>query len=83
MATRDQVFEAINTERDYQQKRWGDDVQKAQPVAAFLTFMRHYLTLAEREASKVSGEAALEDIRKITALGVACMEAHGAPIRVG
>lgn len=86
MPTRDQVYEAINTERAYQKVKWGD---RHHEVAAFVLFMEFYLLgsrLLEstREDGNIGGpgECSLDFVRKVTALGVACMEQHGAPRRV-
>jgi hypothetical protein len=75
------AYHAIDTEREYQINRWGEDAQNKQSVAAFLTFMRHWLTRAEQEATKGGPALALESVRKVAALGVACMEINGAPVR--
>lgn len=78
--TREAVYVAIDSERDYQDRKWGGE--KANQVAAFITYMQHHMTRAIAEVSTKHGDAdALEQVRKITALGVACMEAHGAPLR--
>jgi len=83
-ATRNQVFGVINGERAYQTDKWGPDEDKKNPVAAFLTFMRYHMRRAEELASTMSdADAALDQIRKVTTLGVACMETHGAPAREG
>jgi hypothetical protein len=76
---RDAAKHAIDTEREYQ-KKWGE---KPHEVAAFILYMEHHLEKARALASSMSPETpALEEIRKVTALGVACMEQHGAPPRV-
>jgi hypothetical protein len=79
MSTRKQVYEVIDTERDYQDRRWGP---RSNSTAAYLTFMRHWLTRAEQEATKDDDpHRALTSIRKVAALAVACMEEHGAYVR--
>lgn len=76
---RDAVIKAIDSERDYQIQRWGG---KPNDFGAFLTFIRHNLGRAEMECTVSSDlRKALETLRKITALGVAAMEQHGAPLR--
>ena len=78
--TRPRVFEAIDSERTYQKLKWGTDEKN--PVASYLTFMRYHMARAEELASTLhTHEEALHQIRKVTALGVACMEEHGAPLR--
>ena len=84
-ATRAEAYHAIDSERDYQAK-WG---KKPHETATFLTYMREYLRRAELlstvlpdpESNKFAGETDLDMVRKITALGVACMEQNGAPKR--
>ena len=85
MTTREQVYKALDGERDYQESRWNAEYHE---VAAFILYMEEYLartrelasTLADNEANE-NGESALDFVRKVTALGVACMEQHGAPRR--
>ncbi len=96
MAKRSDVYVAINTERAYQDKRGSPETTQCggkHEVPTFLTFMREYLRRAELLASSIAGdgvappghefegENSLDMIRKVTALGVACMEQNGAPKR--
>jgi hypothetical protein len=86
------VYKAIDGEREYQQK-WEDAESKGKhETGAFILFMEHYLKEARRLEStlenggnvnwKVNGkEGSLDFVRKVTALGVACMEQNGAPER--
>lgn len=85
---RQTVYTGIDGERAYQKRRWGDrqpdgTMKEDEPsVAAYLVFMQHYLNEATKELSTKSGEdAALHDLRKVVALGVACFEHHGMPFR--
>jgi len=75
MATRDEVFDAINSERNYQDTRWPGHEHE---IASYLTYMQSYLNEAINIASKT---AALDALRKVVTLGVKCMEEHGAPLR--
>lgn len=84
-ATRSEVYDAINSEREYQRK-WEDVESKGDhEIAAFLLFMDDYLNEAKGLISRYAEEEVREDvlstIRKVTALGVSCMEQHGAPKR--
>jgi hypothetical protein len=87
------VYKAIDGEREYQQK-WEDAESKGKhETGAFILFMEHYLQEARRlestlenggngVAEKLLGrEGSLDFVRKVTALGVACMEQNGAPER--
>jgi hypothetical protein len=59
-----------------------DGPEHAHEVAAFITFMRHYLTLADQAATTEAGDDnALDILRKVVALGVNCFEQHGVPAR--
>jgi hypothetical protein len=79
-----QVIKAIETERAYQDKRWTNPQSS---VAEYILYMQHHLNKA---ASAISSSEALgvhnsvmAQIRKVTALGVACGEQHGMPLRPG
>ncbi len=81
MATRAEVYEALDGERAFQVKKWGAD---REGVGAFLVYMEEYLAKARRALTENEGtKLALHELRKVTALGVACLEQHGAPPRMG
>jgi len=78
------VVKAIETERAYQDQRWTNPQSS---VAEYILYMQHHLNKA---AAAISSSEALEvhnsvmsQIRKVTALGFACGEQHGMPIRPG
>lgn len=78
---RAEVYEIIDTERDYQQIKWPDNYHE---VGAYLTMLRTYLNEAEDNWwTRNSGDdiPVLNSIRKIAGISVACMEEHGAPRR--
>ena len=83
-----EVAAAVASEREYQDDIWNDETTASggkHDVSAWLTFMRSYLREAEDQVSRnpepEGSELALHTIRKITAMGFACMEQHGAPMR--
>ena len=82
LTPRDEVIAVINGERDYQQAKWGDAPHS--PLE-FLVYMRDYIEeamhLCSRNSDALIGDQVLGSIRKVTTLGVACMEQHGAPAR--
>jgi hypothetical protein len=86
MPTRYEVYEAVNSERNYQNEKWGDghDLQHRRPEE-WLVYMKVYLDAAFVQITMEPDETAipktLDTIRKITALGVAAMEQLGAPKR--
>ena len=101
MATREEVYNAIDGERDYQTKWDTAESKGLHEVGAFILFMEHYLSEARKlESTLESGnnqgiatqdevtglgrtEGSLDFVRKVLALGVACMEQNGAPKREG
>lgn len=79
MTTRQEVYAAIDSERTYQQKKWGDHQHE---VGAYLTMLREYVSKADRAwTDNVGDAAALEMVRKVAGIAVRCMEDHGAPLR--
>lgn len=88
--TREQVFAAIESERAYQIKRWGvrqqngsfEEVPKS--VGEFITYMQHYMAKATRAiTTEAEVFSAMEQLRKVVTLGVACCEQHGIRFREG
>jgi hypothetical protein len=84
----DDVFNAIVSERVYQARKWGvrqDDETFVEPkhsVGDFLVYMQNYLDKAFAQATNETDDYwPLEEIRKVAALAVACMEQHGASWR--
>lgn len=87
-ANRAEAFSAINSERDYQDKKWGGTLSGGRPgdgsrtVDEFALYIAGYADDLVRVASHFGDtKAKLEVIRKIAGLCVACMEQHGAPLR--
>jgi hypothetical protein len=77
MATREEVYKAIDGERDYQDSLW-TELDKENKVGDFLVYIRNYVD----EAFKVHYKRnSLDSVRKIAGLCVACMENFGAPTR--
>lgn len=91
MATpRTEVYAAIDSEREYQNKRWGKTPEELtghnpHTVTEWLAYMQHYvnegLALATTSNDPEASQLALAFARKVAALGVVCMEQHGAPKR--
>ncbi len=76
------VFEAVNSERDFQDRKWGTVDRHPHEVGGWITIMRKLLGDAEAAwASSAGDRSALEEIRKIIAVGVACCEQHGVTTR--
>lgn len=85
---RSKVYEAIDGERAYQEARWHEGTTPScgkHTATEFILFMEHYLEGARKLASTTAegNTEVLDFVRKVTALGVACMEENGAPRREG
>lgn len=88
MGNRAYVYDVIDGERDYQDDQQGNakrhEGQPAMTPGEYLLCMEKCLSDA-RDAwyQPDGGKKCLVFVRKVTALGVACMELHGAPAREG
>ena len=82
--TTDEVFTAIQSERDYQDERWELDDHSLEEwlvyIEDYVDEAKHILTRGEGEEAQ---QKALEALRKVAALAVAAMEQNGAPQREG
>lgn len=80
-AKRQEVFNALEGERHYQLRKWGN-LDERNSVGDFLVYMQRELNKA-RDAyyGPDAPNGALDGIRKVTAVGVAAMERFGAPQR--
>jgi hypothetical protein len=88
---RSDVYAAIDGERDYQSAAWGrggtmrstsSEADGSHEVGSYLLLMEQYLTEARQAYTKNAGDLpALDQLRKVVALGVACFEEHGVPAR--
>lgn len=92
MSTRADVYAAIDSERAYQLSRAqavGDQEEHRHSIEEFSLYIADYLAELQHSLSRVwrpGGVPTIEELntlRKITALGVAAMEMHGAPRREG
>lgn len=73
-----EVLTAIHDERVYQNRKWGTIADHPHEVGGYLTLMRKLLADAETAWCTQSGdEGALDEIRKVVSVGVACMENCG------
>ena len=79
---RTKVFEAIDSERDYQDRKWGTPVEHPHEVGGYLALMDVHLQRAKAAWAGANNDtAALEALRKVLAVGTACAEQHGIPGR--
>jgi hypothetical protein len=79
-ASRQEVYEAIDGERDYQ-----DGLNsRVQSIGDELTILTHYLHLAQKQYCEEFTDPevlTLGMIRKLAGICVRCLEHHGAPRR--
>lgn len=77
---REEVYKAIDSERDYQDSKWGDvndpDYVSYEP-AQFLIDIELHLARAKQANYNIDKEETLNELRKIAALAVKCGEVHG------
>lgn len=88
---REDIYRILDSEREYQRRKWGippmkidgEPLEDAQHTPdEYLAYMQHYLTEGLAQISKeADNNNALDTIRKITAMGVACMEQNGCRYR--
>ena len=83
---RKDVYQAIDEERNYQDTIRGENDNETQDdneksVSEFLIYMENKLNEAKSRIYYLNKTGALDSIRKVTALGVAAMEAFGVPQR--
>jgi len=76
------VLAAVIGERSYQNRKWGRPSERPHEVGAWMTLMRTHLAEAEQLwAGSRGDEKALDELRKVVAIGIACFEQHGVPSR--
>ena len=79
---REDVYKLIDGERDYQDaKPPRPEVDAVTPVSSWLIYIQEHTFRANLAIYNLNEQEALEHIRKITALGVACMEYNDTPAR--
>ncbi len=79
--TRAEVYQAINSERSYQDKKWGGaEHDRFWNAGDWIVFMEVFLNKAKEEYASMDGNPSSE-IRKVAALAVACMEYCGVSCR--
>lgn len=85
---REEVYQRLDDERTYQEQRWGvrnaggQYVEAEHSVGDFLVFVDKYVADAKRAlTTQASDRGALEELRKVAGLCVACFEQHGVPRR--
>ncbi len=83
-----EVYKRLDTERDYQDGRWSTrrtldgTPDEEKPPAEWINYMEHHIAAAKKGVYDLDTQEALAQVRKVTALGVRCLELHGCPERV-
>ncbi len=72
------TYEAIKQEREYQDERFNEPENQ---ISEFLLIMERCLDKAKTRWGTEGAQGALDEIRQVTAVGVACMDQHGAVLR--
>lgn len=87
---REEVYKLIDGERDYQEKKWNSMTTSSSGLHSageWLTFIQDYLTeamhITSRNPEPEATKRVMNNIRKITAMGVAAMEQIETPPRKG
>lgn len=80
------VYKAIDSERDYQDRKWGNGMARPQHSPdEWCLYIQDYLNEATHILSRmpdaVATPAAMEIMRKIGGMAVKCMEEHGTTLR--
>lgn len=89
MATRQEVYAAIDSERNYQDAQQGNavsDLPRTYSTAEWLNVIDTYVRKAQDAWSgphPAGREEAINQVRKVAALAVIAMEQNGAPHREG
>ena len=85
---REAAYNAIDSERDYQDRVWGGSASSGTPGAGersideFALYIQGYANdLANLASHTMDPIEKLNFVRKVGGLAVACMEQHGAPKR--
>ena len=79
---RQKVYEAIDSERFYQERKWGSIEQHPHEVGGYILLMQKHLNDAMNNWCSSNGDyKALDELRKVLAIGVACAEQHSIPAR--
>lgn len=77
-ATRQEVYAAIDSERDYHTTLARNDVKFQQPMEQ-LAIIRRIVRDMEDHWYDKPGQPPMDFMRKIAGVAVRCMEQHGAP----
>ena len=80
VASREAVYSAIDSERDYQEQLARNDVVDQRPLEQ-LALVEHVIIQAKADWYNKPGSFDMNYFRKIAGIAVRAMEQHGAPYR--
>ena len=71
------MYKLIDNERDYQDHKWRD--RDTVSISTEIIIMQEHLNKAKRNhiSFGLNGRITLDQVRKIVAVGVRCLETHG------
>ncbi len=82
MATRQEVYAAIDSERDYQENLSRNEFKQQTPME-HVSIIRTIVNRSDDHWYDVAGQLPMDFMRKIAGVAVRAMEQHGAPKRGG
>lgn len=84
---RQEIYNRIDGERNYQDATWGSRRQmdgtpdEEKPVAEWINYIEYHVNKAKDKVYHLDTEGATDELRKVAALAVRAMEIHGCPAR--
>jgi hypothetical protein len=79
---RKDIYKVIDGERNYQDSKWGKQTRLKKRTENFIVYMQAYLNQAVNDIAFNKGDGkALDTLRKVVGLGIACFEINGVPKR--
>lgn len=73
-----QIIDAIDRERDHQDRKWGELSERPMSVGHWLLVMEAELDEAKEGFVKTGMDSpALRELLQVVAVGIACLEQHG------
>lgn len=76
--TVEQILEVIRRERVYQDAKWGSIRENPHPVMVWLDLMAEEWAESKQAALQRDEVEALREVVQLVAVGLACLEQHGA-----
>lgn len=76
MTDRRLIYEAIDRERDFQDRKWGHLHTRRHQIPTWLFILRKELEEAEMGWLKDGDDQALRELLQVIAVGVACLEQY-------